>query len=154
MVVCAVFVVVHYTMRQHLLYGEVMKKAITLTIAVLLLTGCGATEKEVTTIKSTSDVQAALEGSAYECNAWEELADDYAKCTMNRGESINGGGVLSVSMTEHDPELFAAVTLDGDDSLVGAVWGDNWIGACSEDVSLEGCKDIAEMLGVEVLPQK
>lgn len=131
-----------------------MKKAITLTIAALLLTGCGDTEKEVTTIESTSDVQAALEGSEYECNVWEELAEDYAKCTMNRGENINGGGVLSVSMTENDPELYAAVTLDGDDSLVGAVWGDNWIGACSEDVGLEGCKDIAEMLGVEVLPQK
>lgn len=131
-----------------------MKKVITLTIAALLLTGCSSAEKEVTTIESTSDVQTALEGSAYECNVWEELADDYAKCTMNRGESINGGGVLSVSMSEHDPELFAAVTLDGDDSLVGAVWGENWIGACSEDVGIEGCKDIAGMLGVEVLPQK
>ena len=154
MVVCVGFAVVHYTMRQHLLYGGVMKKAISLTLAALLLTGCGATEKEVTTIESTSDVQAAFEGSEYECNVWEELAEDYAKCTMNRGENINGGGVLSVSMTENDPELYAAVTLDGDDSLVGAVWADNWIGACSEDVGLEGCKDIAEMLGVEVLPQK
>ncbi|ACP33515.1 hypothetical protein cauri_1922 [Corynebacterium aurimucosum ATCC 700975] len=45
MAVCVIFVVVHYTMRQHLLYGEVMKKAISLTIAALLLTGCGATEE-------------------------------------------------------------------------------------------------------------
>lgn len=131
-----------------------MKKIITLTAAALLLSGCGATEKDVNTIESTSDVQAALEGSEYACNGWEELADDYAKCTMNRGENINGGGVLSVSMTENDPELYAAVTLDGDDSLAGAVWGDNWIGACSEDVGPAGCEDISELLGVEFLPQK
>ena len=46
MAVCVIFVVVHYTLTQHLLYGEGMKKVITLTIAALLLAGCGATEKE------------------------------------------------------------------------------------------------------------
>lgn len=129
-----------------------MKKAITLAVTVsLLLVGCGESGKEAKEVESPADVRAALEGSEFECNVWKELVADYAKCTMSRGESINGGGVLSISVNEHDPELYAAVSLDGDDSLVGAVWGENWAGTCSEDVGSSNCGKIAEMLGVEVL---
>lgn len=130
-----------------------MKKFLSIALVPLLLVGCSSS-KETKEVAAPVDVKSALEGSEFECNGWDELADDYAKCTMNRDGSINGGGVLSVSVTTSDAELLAAMKLDEDDSLPGAVWGDNWTGTCSEDVGSENCGKIADLLGVEVLYQQ
>ena len=138
-----------------------MKRAIAaalLTTPLLLAAGCGSLEssainKSVTTIESPVNVKEKLDETNYQCGTWQELSDTYAKCTMDRDGSKNGGGVLSISKTESSPELYASYSLDQEDDLTGSVWADNWAGTCSEDVGSDTCRNIAATLGVNFTPQ-
>lgn len=141
MAVCVIFVVVHYTMRQHLLYGEVMKKAITLTIAALLLTGCGSNAPAE--LSKPQKLNKWIDDAGYECASWKKVSDDQSVCHLEGGDS------LSVHLDE-DPAKALGWYFD-DASWVGGVKGENWFIPCMSSV-MDACGDVASAADVTYLP--
>lgn len=124
-----------------------MKRALAALLAApLLLTACTNQPAELGAIDHINELQAHLNGTAWECTNWYEYDDGHAVCSYP--DNVDGAAATVVTTT--DPEMYSALSFDSDSQLDATIIGENWLFMC-EDLTSEECDDAASVLGGEVI---
>ena len=119
-----------------------MKKAISLTLAALLLTGCSSSNE----IQEISDIQDRLASTSWACEDWEEYEPGVAAtCGLPHNQ-----GAVWVRMTDA-PEMFSAVSFDEHLDMEATVIGDNWVYQCRAPLGASDCEYLAGLLDGELI---
>ena len=124
-----------------------MKRALAALLAApLLLTACTNQPAELGEIKHINELQAHLNGTAWECSRWHEYDNGHAVCSY----PDNVDGVAATVVTTTDPEMYSALSFDSDSKLDATVIGENWLFMC-EDLTSTECGEVAAVLGGDLI---
>ena len=124
-----------------------MKRALAALLAAPhLLTACTNQPAELGEIGHINELQAHLNGTAWECSRWYEYDDGHAVCSYQ--DSVDG--VAATVVTTTDPEMYSALSFDSDSQLDTTIIGENWLFMC-EDLTSTECGEVAAVLGGEVI---
>ena len=124
-----------------------MKRALAALLAApLLLAACTNQPAELGTIDHINELQAHLNGTAWECSRWHEYDNGHAVCSY----PDNVDGVAATVVTTTDPEMYSALSFDSDSKLDATIIGDNWLFMC-EDLTSAECDEVAAVLGGDLI---
>ena len=144
-------------MGQRYAFGMTLIKvlaAATATLTALTLTACtgdsdddGSPDGKFGTV---AEVRDALDGTAYQCEWWDEYSDKSASCKvlLSRTETSQHVSRNRIDFTDN-PEMMAATNMDSDLANVGSVIGENWSFDCGSDLSAAQCGEVSDILGGE-----
>ena len=118
------------------------------TLTALTLANCGGgSEDEVSDgrFSRPDEIRDALTNTDYECVRWDMADDKMGRCSLDKYTNTPNHWV---TMSD-DPQLMAVMGIDDDPDNVGSAVGDNWVFDCGADLSVEQCREVADILGGE-----